>query len=92
MKYPSDANVSTTASSLNRKRRSSGDLSKVSQRYERHVLFGFSATWPWSEAGGVESLALSSDLVSRSGFSLVEITPAWAAMMKRNGRDDERSP
>lgn len=40
MKYPSEAKVRITASSLNRKCRSAGDLSNVSHKYERHVLFG----------------------------------------------------
>lgn len=43
MKYPSEASVIRTASSLNKNRRSSGDLSNVSHRYDFHVVFGFSS-------------------------------------------------
>jgi hypothetical protein len=39
---PSEANVNRAASSLNRKRRSSGDLSRVSHRYDVHFFLGFS--------------------------------------------------
>lgn len=70
IKYPNDAKMRITASSLKRKCRSSGDLSNVSQKYERHVLIGVVCTttlgdedapsdarvsyWPFSSAGDTE--------------------------------------
>lgn len=49
MKYPRDAKVIKATSSLNRNRRSSGDLSNVSQRYDFQLLFGSSWMEPIAE-------------------------------------------
>lgn len=64
MKYPSEANERSTASSLNRNRLSSGDLSKVSHRYEVHRLFTFVWTISEERESVLSTLIEPNDLLS----------------------------
>lgn len=60
MKYPKEANVMRTMSSLSRKWRSSGDLSSVSQRYDFHVALGLA--WIAPAAPVVPSAMLTDEV------------------------------
>jgi hypothetical protein len=78
---PNEAKVKTAASSLNKKRRSWGDLSSVSQIYEVHFFSGFSLMMLNSDASSLpDSITCS---VAEGDFS-----SAMAMVGKRLSEND----